>query len=726
VAYQELLPLLPGMSLALPPGGTAADLVLQRTLQDSLGPDALTRVESAFAAAEALISPDVMPLLEHVAQPGQVTACYPWRDGVPLAGALARAREAGVMPTPQVSGRIMSEALGALAALHAHKTADAAKPLTHGAFRADSLWLGFDGRLQLCDAGFSMACSLLEQPLWALRAPRADVSQAGVLMYVVLTGAMPQGMAAEGGHDPRKANPTVPEQLAHLVMSATDPNPDNRPADANELKEQWDAAVGLLGGMALHTQVSRWLCTIFPSNHPLVEALRRALQPLGAGGGLPLNQGPLLSNARLAPIKDKEPLRTVSSPRIPAVDAPVPQVSAPHPVVLDANQPVPTVSTPRAISLGDLTAVPAPPVSTPRGVPLLDLATTAPQVSQSRLAPLSAPSPIPEVSSPQLPPVVAAPAPAQPSAPLDDAAMEAAFLAEAAPAPSPPLDLPAVTDPVSAAPPTPAPAVRPVAPDEVTSPILSVSSPVMAPVVVAPVVVAPPPPVEPQPTPAQRAVTPASTPAAPAPRSATGNPRKSSRSTTTRRRAVAPVEPELEFASDDLVLDAPPPARRGPPPAAIAVVGMLLGGVAVAAFIRFNQPPPPVAAVSDPLEAVEQPPAQPAPPPVAPPAAEKPRPAPTPAPAPARPAKKASGSAQRSAPAVDDGDAATLTLTVTPWAHVWVDGRKVGRTPLKPLKLAPGKHVIRMENPDLRATKTEKVDLQPGMYGELTVTFSGG
>ena len=50
----------------------------------------------------------------------------------------------------------------------------------------------------------------------------------------------------------------------------------------------------------------------------------------------------------------------------------------------------------------------------------------------------------------------------------------------------------------------------------------------------------------------------------------------------------------------------------------------------------------------------------------------------------------------------------------------------MGRTPLKPLKLSPGRHIIKMENPDLRATKTEKVDLQPGMYGDLTVTFTSG
>ncbi len=740
------------MSLALPKDGVAGDLALLRTLTDPLPGDALPSVQLAFAAAERLVSPDVLPLLEHTAAVGHVTAAYPWRDGLPLAATLARAREAGVMPTPQVTGRLMSEALGALAALHTHRAPDGNLfPLAHGAFRADSLWLGFDGRLQLSDAGFSMAQSMVEQPAWAARSPKADVAQAGVLMHVMLTGAMPQGGSGAAGHDPRSVNPTVPEQLAFLVMAATDPNPDNRPKDAAELKEQWDAAVGLLGGMSMHSSVSRWLCTIFPSNHPLVEAIRRVLAPLGAGNGLPINTGPILSNPRLAPIRDASsprlapiqdaPRAATPAPQVsgsgltpvpanlpapPVVSAPrlvpvpenlpaPPVVSAPRLVpVLDAVAAAPAVSAPRLVPVPDAVAA-APAVSAPRLVPVPDALAAAPAVSAPVLAPVldpnapvptvsqarAFPSPVTGVSHPQLAPVSdAAPAPA-PAASQDDAALEAAFLADV-PATAPGVPAAAPASPATPIPASSATAPTPAAPMAAAS--LGAAPRLSATPALTPAGTPPPPSTPARRTQRRRAITGPAQPAVAAP-------------TPVAAAAYAPAEDEL-----DLAHDAPPPPRRGgPPPVAIAAVGMLLGGVAVVAVLRFRQPPPPPPAA--PLAAVQpapQPPPiqqpEPAPPPVAPPTkatGNKPK----------RPPRQATAA---TVTAEEDGELATLTLNVTPWATVWVDGKKVGRTPLQPLKLRPGKHIIKFENSDYKVSRTEKVDVRAGMYGELTVTFTPG
>jgi hypothetical protein len=39
-------------------------------------------------------------------------------------------------------------------------------------------------------------------------------------------------------------------------------------------------------------------------------------------------------------------------------------------------------------------------------------------------------------------------------------------------------------------------------------------------------------------------------------------------------------------------------------------------------------------------------------------------------------------------------------VNALPWAHVWLDGRPVGDTPLGTLKAAVGPHELRFEHPD--------------------------
>jgi serine/threonine-protein kinase len=37
-----------------------------------------------------------------------------------------------------------------------------------------------------------------------------------------------------------------------------------------------------------------------------------------------------------------------------------------------------------------------------------------------------------------------------------------------------------------------------------------------------------------------------------------------------------------------------------------------------------------------------------------------------------------------------------------PWAEVWLDGRPVGTTPLRPLAVPPGVHTVRLQHPSFR------------------------
>jgi hypothetical protein len=41
-----------------------------------------------------------------------------------------------------------------------------------------------------------------------------------------------------------------------------------------------------------------------------------------------------------------------------------------------------------------------------------------------------------------------------------------------------------------------------------------------------------------------------------------------------------------------------------------------------------------------------------------------------------------------------------VKLVVAPWAQVTVDGRSLGSSPLKPVRLSPGSHVFVFEHPD--------------------------
>ena len=49
-------------------------------------------------------------------------------------------------------------------------------------------------------------------------------------------------------------------------------------------------------------------------------------------------------------------------------------------------------------------------------------------------------------------------------------------------------------------------------------------------------------------------------------------------------------------------------------------------------------------------------------------------------------------------PALPDG---VLHVNAQPWANVWVDGQRVGDTPLANVKVALGQHEIRFRHPSL-------------------------
>lgn len=64
-----------------------------------------------------------------------------------------------------------------------------------------------------------------------------------------------------------------------------------------------------------------------------------------------------------------------------------------------------------------------------------------------------------------------------------------------------------------------------------------------------------------------------------------------------------------------------------------------------------------------------------------------------------------------------------LALVIRPYADVYIDGRHVGLTPRPPVKLAPGRHRIRLVNNDLNRSVLRTVTIRPGKRSTLTLNM---
>ena len=63
-----------------------------------------------------------------------------------------------------------------------------------------------------------------------------------------------------------------------------------------------------------------------------------------------------------------------------------------------------------------------------------------------------------------------------------------------------------------------------------------------------------------------------------------------------------------------------------------------------------------------------------------------------------------------------------LAFDAKPWAEVYVDGRKVGTTPMLPISVFEGAHQVRFVNRDLKKDVTKTVDV---VAGDSTVVSAG-
>ena len=91
-------------------------------------------------------------------------------------------------------------------------------------------------------------------------------------------------------------------------------------------------------------------------------------------------------------------------------------------------------------------------------------------------------------------------------------------------------------------------------------------------------------------------------------------------------------------------------------------------------------------------------------------AAAEPEPAPEPAPVAEEPARAAAAPAPERAVA----SRGKLSVDTNPWSHVYLDGRKLGDTPLINHPVPAGKHKLKLVNDEKGLTKVVDVTIQPG------------
>jgi len=64
-----------------------------------------------------------------------------------------------------------------------------------------------------------------------------------------------------------------------------------------------------------------------------------------------------------------------------------------------------------------------------------------------------------------------------------------------------------------------------------------------------------------------------------------------------------------------------------------------------------------------------------------------------------------------------------LKINVKPWADVYVDGKRIGETPLEPLELKPGEYFVLVKNEKLGKKSSSRVIIEPNKTYSVEVNW---
>lgn len=290
------------------PGGFQKTLVVKR-IHPHLAED--ERFVSMFldeARLAAMLShPNVVQIFDFGVAEGRYFLAMELVDGVNLRGLLQAAAERKIALEPRLCARMISLACEGLAYAHDFRDPSSGEPLhlIHRDVSPDNLLLARSGAVKVADFGIARSDTAThrtnegvvkgkltymapEQLQSGTLTPRTDIHALGVVLYELLTGALPFEGTTEGeiiaalmtgqrvAVTERRAD--VPPALSSVIHRMTAPNPDERFSNCREVAAALEQFIASSGKQVSTAELGGLVETLVPG--PSLSAERAAVRPL--------------------------------------------------------------------------------------------------------------------------------------------------------------------------------------------------------------------------------------------------------------------------------------------------------------------------------------------------------------------------------------------------------------------------------------------------------------
>lgn len=280
-------------------GGFQRTLAIKRVLPHlSQRPEFVAMLVEEAKIAGLLSHANIVQILDLGEVDGVCFVAMEYVDGPDLGRVLQRCREKGIaLPVPHASF-IAIEVLKALEYAHGRRVTRAGQDLpldiVHRDISPANVLLSLQGEVKLTDFGIARAsvkaletvagvvkgrfdAMAPEQAAGRKADARADLFATGLLLYECLTGQHPFRKGTEGAtldairagqfKPASQVNPDVPLALDHLLERALAVRPEDRPADATEMKAELERFFHDAGFLFTHSTLAAYLKGLFPELH---------------------------------------------------------------------------------------------------------------------------------------------------------------------------------------------------------------------------------------------------------------------------------------------------------------------------------------------------------------------------------------------------------------------------------------------------------------------------